>query len=60
MSIFEILQNLADLMTSFFDIQTLITRIQRVTKVCFGCDSHHHKIIVPTVYNMTYFTKNHA
>ena len=39
MSIFEILQNLADLMTSLFDIQTLITRIQRTSKICFGCYS---------------------
>ena len=38
MTIFEILQKLADLMTSFFDIQTLITRIQRISKVCFGWD----------------------
>ena len=37
MTIFEILQNLVDLMTSFFDIQTL-TAIQHVSKVCFGWD----------------------
>ena len=39
MPIFEISQNLVDLMTSLFDIQTLITRIQRIAKVCCGCYS---------------------
>ena len=35
MTIFEVLQNSVDLMMSFSDIQT---RIQRISKVCFGWD----------------------
>ena len=39
MATFEILQSLPDLMTPFFDIQTLRTQIQCISKICFGCDS---------------------